>query len=450
VVLGFERTAISYYPDLDPSYNTLVHMAPRYGYWISATQPVTLAYPLTGITETVSLTATIASSRRVGVIRGAEWLAGVHPTYEWMNFYGPASLPDGTPVPTGTMVLAVDPQGVVCGATMVWQPGQFGLLACYADDPRTTDVDEGGLPGDTIQLFMGDGTLVGTGPWTAHGDRWQVQASPPSVVDLAIAKQVAPPAAYPGDAITYTLAYGNAGNAVAYGVVISEVLPASISVTGYAYAGAPITPTAGAQPFVWQVADLAPGAGGIITVTGVLSPALIGPLAITNTAIITAPGEAQPADNVAWAILQVTPPPVVDLAISKQVLPQAALPGQPITYTLYYWNEGDLLAQGVVISDIMPAEIAVITYTYAGAPIAPLSGAPPFAWQVADLPPGAGGIITVTGVLSPGLIGPLAITNTVVIAAPGEVQPEDNVAQAILHVVQGLASLWRLIVRGQL
>jgi len=81
---------------------------------------------------------------------------------------------------------------------------------------------------------------------------------------------------------------------VAQGVVISEVLPPEIMAIDYAYAGAQITPAADSQPFVWQVADLEPGAGGVITVTATLSPALSGPLAITNTAIITAPLEAWP------------------------------------------------------------------------------------------------------------------------------------------------------------
>ena len=136
-VLGFERTALSYYPDLDPSYNTLYWMAPGYGYWISATQAITLQYPVTGITETLPVTTTRTARSGWSRSREAEWEAGVQPTYEWMNFYGKLALPDGTGVPTGTVVLAVDPQGVICGATATWEPGQYGLLACYRDDPDT-------------------------------------------------------------------------------------------------------------------------------------------------------------------------------------------------------------------------------------------------------------------------------------------------------------------------
>ena len=70
-----------------------------------------------------------------------------------MNFYGKLALPDGTAVPTGTVVLAVDPQGVICGATATWEVGQYGLLACYGDDPDTA-VDEGAVPGDAIRLVV--------------------------------------------------------------------------------------------------------------------------------------------------------------------------------------------------------------------------------------------------------------------------------------------------------
>ena len=184
-VLGFERTALSYYPDLDASYNTLYRMAPGYGYWISVTQAITLQYPLTSITGTLPMTTTRMAMERLRPVLKAEWEAGVQPTYEWMNFYGKLALPDGTGVLTGTLVLAIDPQGVICGATAVWEPGQYGLLACYLDDPDTT-VDEGAVPNDVIRLVVGEGSppqpgswVIGEGVWTAHGARQQVPAGSP-------------------------------------------------------------------------------------------------------------------------------------------------------------------------------------------------------------------------------------------------------------------------------
>jgi hypothetical protein len=66
----------------------------------------------------------------------------------------------------------MDPDGVVCGATVVVTPGQFGLLPCYGDDPDTPE-DEGAQPGDVIRLIAGE-TTVGLGLWAGPGQRWQV------------------------------------------------------------------------------------------------------------------------------------------------------------------------------------------------------------------------------------------------------------------------------------
>ncbi|MCG2738731.1 MAG: proprotein convertase P-domain-containing protein, partial [Syntrophaceae bacterium] len=47
-VLGYDQGALSYYPDIDPSFNTLHEMEPLFGYWIRMTQGGTLQYPTTG------------------------------------------------------------------------------------------------------------------------------------------------------------------------------------------------------------------------------------------------------------------------------------------------------------------------------------------------------------------------------------------------------------------
>jgi hypothetical protein len=103
------------------------------------------------------------------LIRQAERAAGVTPTQAWANLYGPAHHAQGIPLPAGTTVLAVDPDGVTCGATVMGQEGQYGLLACYGDDPDTPE-DEGARPGDTIRLLVGE-QVLGTGTWSAHGER---------------------------------------------------------------------------------------------------------------------------------------------------------------------------------------------------------------------------------------------------------------------------------------
>ena len=171
-VLGFEQGALSYYPHLDPIFNTLRVMEPLHGYWIKMNQADTLQYPVTVQGSSGELRGTQGNlSPQLALLRQAEGKAGVTPTHTWVNFYGPAGLPDGTPLPVGTTVEVVDSEGIVCGAAVVTTAGQYGLLGCYGDDPTTRE-DEGARPGDILTLTIDGEPALATrkAAWTAHGD----------------------------------------------------------------------------------------------------------------------------------------------------------------------------------------------------------------------------------------------------------------------------------------
>ena len=195
-LLGFEGTAVSYYPDLDAGYNTLPLLYPSSGYWLDARRAATLQYPSTvtatlPVSGTPTVSETLALSARLGLIRAAEQAAGARPTYRWSNLYGRVYLPDGAPAPAGATVTALA-AGVPCGATVVTTAGRFGLLACYGDDETTAAVDGAragaaitflvnGLAAPALALrFNGDTAPAGQGPtWTAIGDRWEVELGLP-------------------------------------------------------------------------------------------------------------------------------------------------------------------------------------------------------------------------------------------------------------------------------
>jgi uncharacterized repeat protein (TIGR01451 family) len=103
--------------------------------------------------------------------------------------------------------------------------------------------------------------------------------------DVRISKLVTPMGAAPGDAITYTLTFSNAGAITATGVVITDTIPISVTNTGVFSSGVAITPRVGTR-YVWDVADLVQGAGGVIIITGALSDSLPSGV-FTNTAAIT-------------------------------------------------------------------------------------------------------------------------------------------------------------------
>jgi uncharacterized repeat protein (TIGR01451 family) len=117
----------------------------------------------------------------------------------------------------------------------------------------------------------------------------------PPVANLALVKSVSSNLVAPGQLLTYTLVYSNAGPNVAAGVRLTDIVPANLTAISYTSSGAALTPV-GIMQYAWQVANLAPGAGGVVTITGVLSGGLHG-TAFTNIATITATTSDSNASN---------------------------------------------------------------------------------------------------------------------------------------------------------
>jgi uncharacterized repeat protein (TIGR01451 family)/CSLREA domain-containing protein len=161
-------------------------------------------------------------------------------------------------VPAGKSIVDVDENDPDMPAELILSPG--------ADDPTTVNVPIGGRGIDNT------GYITPT--------------------DITISKSVMPSSALPGDLITYTLAYSNVGASRAIGVVISDTIPSEVISTSVSSSGAILTPRSGLS---WDVADLAPNQGGLITITGQLSWQTAYPF--TNTAIITSPIDINASNN---------------------------------------------------------------------------------------------------------------------------------------------------------
>jgi uncharacterized repeat protein (TIGR01451 family) len=270
-----------------------------------------------------------------------------------------------------------------------------------------------------------------------------------AAADLAITKTVSGPSAgpapsveaVPGDAITYTLRFINHGPNPAIGVTITDVIPISITALHVISSGAAITDTGASLAYVWQVQDLAPGAGGVITISGVLGD-LIPAGTFSNTAFITSTVvDPYPGDNQSQAGMTVLAR--ADLAITKTVAgpwggPASsveAVPGDPITYTLQFVNRGPHPAIGVTITDAIPISITVQHVISSGVAITDTGGSPAYVWQVQDLAPGAGGAITISGVLGD-LVAAGTFSNTAFITSTiGDPNPGDDHSQAGVTVL---------------
>ncbi|MGB4949069.1 MAG: Calx-beta domain-containing protein, partial [Rhizobiaceae bacterium] len=131
-----------------------------------------------------------------------------------------------------------------------------------------------------------------------------------------------------------------------------------------------------------------------------------------------------------------------DLAITKSASASSVLPGQPITFTLTFTNTGSRFGRGAVISDSLPANISFTDVTSStsgsGVTLVQTNGAPDFAWSISDggdrLAVDAGGVITLTGVISPNLNADGIITNTATITTSVDITSSNDLASAALSL----------------
>jgi uncharacterized repeat protein (TIGR01451 family) len=235
---------------------------------------------------TANLTNTLIASHTVGIER-----AGGTVRENFTLFSGVATPYSGT---------------VNSGANSI--TGTAGFANPAADDYRLTAassaIDAGTNAGITTDFFGN------TRPQGFSADIGYDESPFTAIADVAISKVVTPSSGLAGSAITYTLAFSNAGPGIAAGVLITDSLPASVTISSVSSSGATITQTSGAPDFAWQVSNLAPNAGGVITLAGTISASAIAGSVLTNTASITASNDSNAGNNVASAAITVTAPAV--------------------------------------------------------------------------------------------------------------------------------------------
>jgi uncharacterized repeat protein (TIGR01451 family) len=144
---------------------------------------------------------------------------------------------------------------------------------------------------------------------------WGQMVAPTS--DLQLSKGATPAFPAVGDQVTYTLTYANAGPEKVYDVTVTDAIPAALTNTSFTFTG----PTPTARPgttYAWDIAELASGQGGTITVTGMVAPGSAEGLQIQNVASIASSTIAKdnPVNNLASADVTVDNPPAL-VSISR-------------------------------------------------------------------------------------------------------------------------------------
>jgi uncharacterized repeat protein (TIGR01451 family) len=253
--------------------------------------------------------------------------------------------------------------------------------------------------------------------------------------DLTITKGVDPAVSRPGEYVTFTLYYANAGQAQGTNAVITDTLPAALMFIDSQSAPDVEPPQyLGGNVWRWQLGHVQPGASGIITMTTWLQYAP-GLCQVENAASIGSLTLDSTADNTAFSSVSWACP---NLGITKEAFPSQLWPREFVTFTIHYRNDGEIAAAGMMVSDTLPTAlnyVSSVSVPDLGAPLNPSYNV--WVWQVGNLAPGASGQIMLTAQRrARASLG--VVTNTVTAGtAVGDSDPTNNSATARVTLLAG-------------
>ncbi len=190
-----------------------------------------------------------------------------------------------------------------------------------------------------------------------------IVSNSPARFDLAITTQSYPTMAVPGENFTYTILVSNNGPAVV-GAKVVDAMPTGLS--NVTWRCTPLDKggscTASGTGNLNESVNLALGSQLLFTITAKISASLMGTL--VNTVTITAPsGIIDPNLTNNTAVKSNTLSPQVDLVVSLSGLPNPAVRGELVTYTLTVWNGGPSDVKGAKISSRLPILTVQVTDT---------------------------------------------------------------------------------------
>jgi uncharacterized repeat protein (TIGR01451 family) len=296
-------------------------------------------------------------------------------------------------VPANTTFVSATAGGTLASGTVSWNLGSVAVgatgsvqMTVQVANPLTngTVIANNGASIDSTQ----------TNPVNAASVNTTVTSAPV----LSVSAADSPDPVQAGANLTYTLSYGNSGNATGTSVVISDTLPANTTFVSATGGG-----TLASGVVTWSIGTLASGGSGSVQlVVKVVSPLANG-TTITNATYSIDSAQTTPVAGAALTTA-VSSAPVLALTLTDSPDPVAA--GANITYTLSYSNTGNMNATGLVLSDTLPANTTYVSSTGSGA----LSSGT-VTWSVASLNAGASGSVQLVAKVASPLASGTTITN---------------------------------------
>ncbi|MFN2222607.1 MAG: hypothetical protein ACK2UH_08655, partial [Candidatus Promineifilaceae bacterium] len=238
--------------------------------------------------------------------------------------------------------------------------------------------------------------------------------------DMSLSKAASNASVVAGEQLTYTLVITNSGPSLATGIRITDTLPFSVSL--YSSSASIGGCTEGGGQVVCTLGDLAVDAGALITLVVDVDQAATGNL--TNTAQI---GSAVPdfnqlnnEDTVVTGLLQ-----EADLSLNKSANSASVAAGERLTYTLMTSNTGPSIALGVQLTDTLPGDATLVSWTGTASGVVCDEGGGEVVCSLGNLPVAGGSIVTLVVEIDPSASNTL-VNNAIVGSLTNDSVPDNN------------------------
>ncbi|MEV7596906.1 hypothetical protein AB0O91_05900 [Kitasatospora sp. NPDC089797] len=285
-------------------------------------------------------------------------------------------------------------------------------------------------------------------------------ATPTPQAGLTISKTLLTNPVVPGAQIQWRVTVTNNGPSRARNVVVTDQVPVGVTNASMAAADGTACPIANGTATCPAV-EIPAGTSTSWTLSGTLSPdATTTP---TNTAVVTGGPDPSATARTAVASPSNSPSPQANLTVSKSLLTNPVVPGQPIQWRVTVTNNGPSRARNVVVTDTVPTGVTGATMKAdADGTACPISNGTATCPAV-EIPAGTSTSWTLNGTLSPdatttptntvtvtGGPDPSASTRTAVASPTSSPSPQANltVSKSLLTnpVVPGQQIQWQVTV----
>ncbi|MEW6608138.1 MAG: hypothetical protein AB1414_11955, partial [bacterium] len=228
-------------------------------------------------------------------------------------------------------------------------------------------------------------------------------------IDLEIYKQSAKDEIPAGEEMMYYIKYRNLSNITVTGVIITDVLPGSVTFVS----SMPVPSGISAQRLTWNIGTISAGYEGYIDLKVKIGADIPASKTLTNVATITCDyNDSNITNNLATATTHVITP-IADMVVRKYGIIEVA-PGEEMEYQILYYNQGNATAKDVSMRDTLPEGVTYVTDT--SGLKATVTGTE-VSWYIGTVLPGSSSQFSMTVLVATSTLGTL--TNVVEIYQKG-------------------------------